>query len=59
MNYKKFTNIDGETDVVIIRIEDSSGNPDRAFIPVNEKNTDYQDYLKWVDEGNTPEPADE
>jgi hypothetical protein len=22
-------------------------------------NTDYQAYLKWVDEGNTPLPADE
>jgi hypothetical protein len=28
-------------------------------IPMNPDNTDYQAYLKWVSEGNTPEPADE
>jgi len=25
----------------------------------NPDNTDYQAYLKWVSEGNTPTPADE
>jgi hypothetical protein len=28
-------------------------------IPMNPDNTDYQEYLKWVEAGNTPEPADE
>jgi hypothetical protein len=27
---------------------------DNAFIPMDESNTDYQEYLKWVAEGNTP-----
>ena len=32
---------------------------DNAYIPMDESNTDYQEYLKWVALGNTPEPADE
>ena len=31
---------------------------DNAFIPFDPDNTDYQAYLKWLDEGNTPQPAD-
>lgn len=27
--------------------------------PINEENRDYQEYLKWLAEGNEPEPADE
>jgi hypothetical protein len=29
-----------------------------TWIPFNLDNTDYQAYLKWLAEGNTPEPAE-
>lgn len=31
---------------------------DNAFIPFDPANTDYQEYLKWLEEGNIPEPAE-
>jgi len=32
---------------------------DFAFIKIGIDNTDYQEYLKWLAEGNKPLPADE
>ena len=44
--YKVFTNTEYS---VVIRLEDN------ANIPVDPANTDYQEYLAWVEEGNVAE----
>jgi hypothetical protein len=49
--YKLFNFYDGTK--IIIKMDENE-----SFIPCDPANTDYQAYLAWLDEGNTPEPAD-
>jgi hypothetical protein len=50
--YKLINGMDGNPNAV-------QRTADNACIPFDPANTDYQAYLKWVSEGNTPQPADE
>jgi hypothetical protein len=49
--YKLLKNIEGDVKSVL-RIADS------AAIPFDPANADYQQYLAWLAEGNTPLPAE-
>jgi hypothetical protein len=52
--YKQLKDLDGTIRTnAIFRIADN------ACIPFDPANTCYQQYLKWLSEGNTPIPADE
>jgi hypothetical protein len=53
MKYKLLKDFTTDQTVSVKRLSDN------ACIPFNPDNTDYQQYLKWLEEGNTPEPAEE
>ena len=58
--YKKYAdetvkNKDGTTKTIVVQA--ICRKSDNAYIPFDERNIDYQDYLAWVAEGNTAEAA--
>lgn len=51
-NYQQYYDISGGIASGIKRL------PDSAYIPNDLENTDYQAYLAWLEQGNTPLPPD-
>lgn len=49
----EFQSDTGINHMSIIRLSDG------VAIPVDPANTDYQEYLRWLEAGNQPLPADE
>lgn len=43
---------DPASNCIHVLYEDGRG----TMVPLDPDNTDYQEYLRWLDEGNTPEP---
>ena len=41
-----------------VEIQSVLRKTDNSCIPFDPDNTDYQAYLEWIAEGNTPEAAD-
>ena len=54
MNYQIINNLEGS----IACIKGTKGI-NVLMIPLDPGNTDYQEYLAWLAEGNEPLPADE
>jgi len=53
MKYKLVNDTEGKLSSILLLNDNKF-----LSIPLDEANTDYQEYLEWVAEGNEPEAAD-
>jgi hypothetical protein len=58
IKYKKSKDTGEDNTISILYPADADGKVWHKSVPLNVKNTDYQEILKWVADGNTIEEAD-
>ena len=58
MTYKLAGNIPEDLGGGVIQGVRRTDVTPKIYIPFDEENRDYQEYLAWVDKGNTAEDAD-
>ena len=54
ITYQKVNDLDGN----FCSVTKKENGVAYMSIPLVEANTDYQEYLQWLDKGNTPEEAE-
>lgn len=54
MLYKLYRDVERDEIVGVFKYHDNK----TSYIPMSADNPDYQEYLDWVAEGNTPEEAE-
>ena len=58
IKYFKDTMTDKNTSIMVTYPENENGISKAISVPLDENNTDYQNILEWVADGNTIQEAD-
>ena len=54
MNYQLMRSLMSQELVCVVKLAEGKSH----YIPFDNANSDYQEYLEWLEDGNEPLPAD-